>query len=55
MRIIISSIQQYLKLGTISEINHVSTKDQLGDILTKRGVSNERIMNAVSKGSLVFQ
>ena len=39
----------------IKEIIHVSTKDQLGDIFTKRGVQNHRIINAVSNGRLFFQ
>ena len=28
MRVVISSIQQYLKKGIITEVNHVQSKDQ---------------------------
>ena len=36
MRLIISSIQQYIKNGIIKDIIHVSPKDQLSYILTKK-------------------
>ena len=52
MRIVISSIQQYLKNGTVKDINHVSSQDQIADMLTKKGVSSEKIIRAVSKGFL---
>ena len=52
MRIVISSIQQYLKNGTIKEIKHVSSKNQLSDVFTKKGVIKENIIHAVSIGSL---
>ena len=55
MRLVISSLQQYMKNGTIKQINHVSSKDQLGDVLTKKGVLADKIIYAVSKGSLVYE
>ena len=54
MRIIISSIQQYIKKGIIKDIIHVSSKDQLSDILTIKGVLSEKIIHAVSEGTLIF-
>ena len=48
----ISSIQQYMKMGTIRDVQHVSSSDQLADILTKKGVSSEKIIRAISKGVL---
>ena len=54
MRILLSCIQQYIKTGVIKEINHVSSKNQLGDIFTKRGVLNQNIIHAVSQGTLHF-
>ena len=47
---VVSSLQQYLKQGIIKDIKHVSYPDQLADIFTKKGVSTEKIIDAVSKG-----
>ena len=54
MRVIISSLQQHMKTGRIKEINHVSSKQQLADVFTKKGVSSDTITNIVSSGTLTF-
>ena len=50
MRLVISSIQQKLKEGTIQDIQHVFSKDQLADALTKKGASNFSLLNTLEKG-----
>ena len=52
MRVVISSIQQHLKQKVITEINHVKSADNIADIFTKKGVSVERLMKVLHKGSL---
>ena len=41
-----------MKAGIINDVFHVKSKDQLGDVFTKKGVSNENIIHAVTKGTL---
>ena len=50
MRLVISSIQQKLKEGTIKDIQHVFSKDQLADVLTKKGASNFSLLKTLEKG-----
>ena len=52
MRVVVSSIQQRMKKNIISEINHVKSEDNIADVFTKKGVSTNRIMTAIEKGSL---
>ena len=52
MRVIISSLQQNMRKGRIKEICHVSSKEQLADVLTKKGVSSDSILDLVSSGTL---
>ena len=52
MRLVISSIQQKMQDGIISDITHVSTKKQLADIFTKKGVSNESLIECLASGNL---
>ena len=52
MRVVISCIQQYMKTGTIKEINHVRSNEQLADVFTKHGVPKFSIMNTLSKGKI---
>ena len=54
MRVVISRIQQLIEDNTIEDIIHVSTKDQLADILTKKGVSNDRLRRAFQEGEIKF-
>ena len=54
MRVVISSIQQHLKLKRISDVKHVKTEDNVADIFTKKGVSKERILNVLHSGSLNY-
>ena len=54
MRLVISNLQQYLKTGVITEVNHVRSQDQLSDVLTKRGVLGDKIIHAVSNGTLIY-
>ena len=52
MRVIISCIQQYMKNGTIKDIHHVKSSEQLADVFTKYGVSDHKIVESVSNGNL---
>ena len=52
VRLVISTIQQSINDGTISDIIHVSTKDQLADIFTKKGVNSEILLRRLASGSL---
>ena len=52
MRLVISAIQQSLKDGTVSDVMHVSTKDQLADIFTKKGVNSEKLLECLHSGNL---
>ena len=54
MRVVISRIQQLIADRTIKDIRHVSTKDQLADILTKKGVSAERLRQVLEEGKIKF-
>ena len=52
MRLVISSIQQSIDDGTISDVIHVSTKDQLADIFTKKGVKSDKLLECLASGNL---
>ena len=52
VRLIISAIQQSIDDGTISDIIHVSSKEQLADIFTKKGVSSEKLLECLDSGNL---
>ena len=52
MRVIISSLQQNMRKGRIREIRHVTSRQQLADVLTKKGVSADSIIDTVSSGTL---
>ena len=52
MRVVISCIQQYMKNGTIQQIKHVQSNEQLADVFTKHGVSKFDIMDVVSNGQI---
>ena len=52
MRVVISSLQQHMKTGRIKNIQHVTSKQQLADIFTKKGVSSDLILDTVTSGSL---
>ena len=52
MRLAISSIQQSIENGVISDVLHVSSKDQLADIFTKKGVDNGKLLECIASGNL---
>ena len=52
MRVVLSSLQQQMKNGRIEEIRHVKSQNQLADIMTKKGVSADFIIDTVSNGTL---
>ena len=54
MRVVVSRIQQLLKDQTIVDAVHVKTKDQIADILTKQGVSNQKIVQTLREGKISF-
>ena len=55
MRVVISSLQQHLQQGLLSEVRHVQSKDNTADIFTKRGVNPDRIINVLQTGSLITE
>ena len=52
MRIVISSLQQKLKERIIEDVSHVSSQNQLADILTKKGVSNYALLKTLEEGKI---
>ena len=54
MRVVVSRIQQLIKDNTIMDVIHVKTKDQVADILTKKGVSSEKIRQILKEGKVSF-
>ena len=50
MRVVVSSLQQKIKSGRIKNVFHVQSSNQLADVLTKKGVSKENILNTVKQG-----
>ena len=55
MRVVISSIQQHLQNGILSEIHHVQSKDNIADVFTKAGVNTDRVFNVLRNGSLLYR
>ena len=54
MRVVISRIQQLLREKIVTDIVHVKTKDQVADILTKKGVSSDKILTILNEGNISF-
>ena len=54
MRVVISSIQQYMKKKIVSEVKHVTSADNVADVFTKKGVSTERILTVIDNGTLIY-
>ena len=54
MRVVISSIQQHMKKKIVSEVKHVTSADNVADVFTKKGVSTERILTVIHKGTLIY-
>ena len=52
MRLVISSIQQNIREGKISNVKHVSSKSQLADVFTKRGVKSYLLLKVLNCGTL---
>ena len=52
MRVVISKIQEHLTSGIVCDVKHVNTKDQLGDVLTKRGACPEKLLQVLETGVL---
>ena len=52
MRLVISSIQQRIREGIVSTVNHVSSEKQLADIFTKRGAKSDTLLEVLSSGNL---
>ena len=55
MRVVISSLQQQLQKGVLTEIKHCKSEDNTADIFTKRGVNPTRILEVLRKGSLITE
>ena len=52
MRLVISSLKQSISDGIISNVIHFSTKNQLADIFTKKGVNSEKLLECLDRGNL---
>ena len=48
----VSRIQQMLQKGEITKVTHVSSKDQLADALTKKGVNPVKLLSVLETGKL---
>ena len=55
MRVVISSIQQYLQNQILSDVHHVKSKDNLSDVFTKKGVATDRILETLHYSSLLHR
>ena len=51
MRVVVSSMQQKIKEGKIKDVFHIGSKEQIADILTKKGVSNHLLLETLKTGS----
>ena len=47
-----NSIKELLDNKDITNINWIQTNEQIADVLTKRGVSGQNIINALNNGLL---
>ena len=52
MRVVVSNIQEQLTSGIISDVVHVSSKDQLGDVFTKNRASPDQILRVLELGKI---
>ena len=50
--VVISKIQEHISNGAVFDVRHVTSKDQLGDVLTKKGVCSEKILSVLQTGKL---
>ena len=55
MRVVISSIQQHIQNKVLTDVQHVSSKDNLSDIFTKKGVATDRILETLHHSSLLHR
>ena len=55
MRVVISSLQQSIQKGVLSEVQHVQSKDNISDIFTKKGVNPSKILEVLRTGSLIIE
>ena len=55
MRVVISSIQQHLQNKTLTEVHHVTSKDNISDVFTKNGVNTNRILEVLKHNSLIHR
>ena len=49
LRINISGIRSMLEMGDINKVKWITSKDQLADPLTKRGVCRDKLINSISR------
>ena len=52
MRVVIAKIQEQLTNGVISDVIHVTSKNQLGDVFTKKGACTDKILSVIPKGTI---
>ena len=50
MRVVISKIQEHLLSGRVIDVQHVCSKDQLGDVFTKKGASPDNLLRVLENG-----
>ena len=52
MRLVISSIQEKIREGIVSAIEHVSSEEQLADVFTKKGAKSDILLEVLDSGNL---
>ena len=53
MRVVVSSIQQHLQNGILTDIHKVKSKENIADVFTKAGVNTDRVLTVLRHGSLL--
>ena len=52
MRVVISKIQEQLFNGTVSDVVHVNSHNQLGDVFTKNKSCPEKLLKVLEQGAI---
>ena len=55
MCLVVSSLQQLWKSGIVTNIQHVSSKEQLGDAFTKKGANSSFLIECLEEGSILLR
>ena len=52
MRVVVSKIQEQLFNGTVSDVIHVNSQNQLGDVFTKNRSCSEKLLKVLEQGAI---